>query len=76
MTSVRKMKLNLFIGVLLGVICCSIVTLVSFLIEEESNEEGKQPVPQMLILPPPEMEEDLDIHPPLDLNPSDYSNVA
>ena len=55
MTSVRKMKLNLFIGVLLGVIGCSIVTLVSFLIEEESNEEGKQPVPQMLILPPPEM---------------------
>ena len=76
MTSVKKMKLNLFIGVLLGVIGCSIVTLVSFLIEEESNEKGEQPVPQMLILPPPEMEEDLDLHPPLDLNPSDHSNVA
>jgi len=70
------MKLNLFIGVLLGVIGCSIVTLVSFFIEEEPNEEGEQPVPQMLILPPPEMEEDLDLHPPLDLNPLDYSNVA
>ena len=70
------MKLNLFIGVLLGVIGCSIVTLVSFLIEEEPNEEVEQPVPQMLILPPPEMEEDLDLHPPLDLNPLDYSNVA
>ena len=70
------MKLNLFMGVLLGVIGCSIVTLISFLMEEEPNEKGKQPLPQMLILPPPEMEEDLDLHPPLDLNPSDHSNVA
>ena len=70
------MKLNLFIGVLLGVIGYSVVTLVSFLIKEEPNEEVEQPLPQMLILPPPEMEEDLDLHPPLDLNPSDHSNVA
>ena len=70
------MKLNLFIGVLLGVIGYSVVTLVSFLIKEEPNEEVEQPLPQMLILPPPEMEEDLDFHPPLDLNPSDHSNVA
>jgi hypothetical protein len=75
-TSVKKMKLNLFMGVLLGVIGCSIVTLISFLMEEEPNEEGRKPLPQMLILPPPEMEEDLDLHPPLDLNPSDHSNVA
>ena len=61
MTSVKKMKLNLFIGVLLGVIGCSIVTLISFLMEEEEpNEEGRKPLPQMLILPPPEIEKEPD----------------
>ena len=75
MTSVRKMKLNLFFGVIIGVIgYCSIIIVSSFF--KEPQEEIQNPVPQMLILPPPEMEEDFDIHPPLDLNPSDYSNVA
>ena len=75
MTSVRKMKLNLFLGIIIGVIgYCSIIIVSSFL--KEPQEEIQNPVPQMLIIPPLEIEEDLDIHPPLDINPSDYSNVA
>ena len=43
---------------------------------KQPEEENQKPIPQMLILPPLEIEEDLDIHPPLDLNPLDYCNVA
>jgi hypothetical protein len=69
------MKLNLFLGIIIGVIgYCSIIIVSSFL--KEPQEEIQNPVPQMLIIPPLEIEEDLDIHPPLDINPSDYSNVA
>ena len=75
MTSVRKMKLNLFLGIIIGVICYCSITIISFLLKEP-EEEKQKPIPQMLILPPLEIEEDLDIHPPLDLNPLDYSNVA
>ena len=75
MTSVRKMKLNLFFGLIIGVIGCCSIAIISFLFKKP-EEQKQKPIPQMLILPPPEMEEDLDIHPPLDLNPSDYSNVA
>ena len=74
MTSVRKMKLNLFLGIIIGVIGYCSITIISFLLKEP--EEEQKPIPQILILPPPEMEEDLDIHPPLDLNPADHSNVA
>ena len=69
------MKLNLFFGVIIGVIGYSSITIISFLLKNP-EEQKQKPIPQMLILPPPEMEEDLDIQPPLDLNPSDYSNVA
>ena len=75
MTSVRKMKLNLFLGIIIGVIGYCSITIISFLLKEP-EEEKQKPIPQMLILPPLEIEEDLDIHPPLDLNPLDYSNVA
>ncbi len=75
MTSVRKMKLNLFFGLIIGVIGCCSIAIISFLLKKP-EEEKQRPIPQILILPPPEMEGDLDIHPPLDLNPSDYSNVA
>ena len=74
MTSVKKMKLNLFFGLIIGAIGYCIIVIISALLEEPKQEQ--RPIPQILILPPPEMEEDLDIHPPLDLNPSDYSNVA
>ena len=75
MTSVRKMKLNLFLGIIIGVIGYCSITIISFLLKEP-EEKKQKPIPQMLILPPLEIEEDLDIHPPLDLNPLDYSNVA
>jgi hypothetical protein len=75
MTSVRKMKLNLFFGVIIGVIGYCSITIISFLLKNP-EEQKQEPIPQMLILPPLEIEEDLDIHPPLDLNPLDYSNVA
>jgi len=68
------MKLNLFLGIIIGVIGYCSITIISFLLKEP--EEEQKPIPQILILPPPEMEEDLDIHPPLDLNPADHSNVA
>ena len=53
----------------------SLITMISFLLKNP-EEQKQKPIPQMLILPPLEIEEDLDIHPPLDLNPLDYSNVA
>ena len=74
MTSVKKMKLNLFFGIIIGAIGYCIIVITSSFLEEP--EEYQKPIPQILILPPPEMEEDLDIHPPLDLNPADHSNVA
>ena len=75
MTSVKKMKLNLLFGLIIGFIGCCIITIISFLLKKP-EEEKQRPIPQILILPPPEMEEDLDIHPPLDLNPDDHNNVA
>jgi len=74
-TSVKKMKLNLFFGLIIGIIGYCSITIISFLLKNP-EEEKQKPIPQILILPPPEMEEDLDIHPPLDLNPADHSNVA
>ncbi len=69
------MKLNLLFGLIIGFIGCCIITIISFLLKKP-EEEKQRPIPQILILPPPEMEEDLDIHPPLDLNPDDHNNVA
>ena len=74
MTSVKKMKLNLFFGLIIAAIGYCIIVIISALLQEPEQEQ--RPIPQILILPPPEMEEDLDIHPPLDLNPADHSNVA
>ena len=68
------MKLNLFFGLIIGAIAYCIIIIISALLKEPEQEQ--KPIPQILILPPPEMEEDLDIHPPLDLNPADHSNVA
>lgn len=77
MTSVRKMKLNLFFGVIIGIIGYCSITIISFLLKNP-EEQIQNPVPQMLILPPLEIEEDipLDLHPPLDLNSLDHKNVA
>jgi len=69
------MKLNLFFGLIIGIIGYCSITIISFLLKKP-EEEKQKPIPQILILPPLEIEEDLDIHPPLDLNPSDHSNVA
>ncbi len=69
------MKLNLLFGLIIGVIGCCSIAIISFLLKKP-EEEKQKPIPQILILPPPEMEEDLDIHPPLDLNADDHSNVA
>jgi|TARA_R100001163_G_scaffold61353_1_gene51275 hypothetical protein len=77
MTSVRKMKRNLFVGIIVTVTVFMAVAVTLQYQTNNETEEKQDPIPQILILPPPPLIEDnLDLHPPLDLHPLNNSNVA
>ena len=74
MTSVKKMKVNLCLGIFIGAIIYCGMTILSNMLHKEPKKES---VPQILILPPP-VEEDfpLDLHPPIELKPLMHDNIA
>ncbi len=74
MTSVKKMKRNLSLGIFIGAIVFCIMTIISNIIHKEPEES---PIPDLIILPPPPEEGvPLDLHPPIELHPLDHDNVA
>ena len=63
------MRVNLLVGILVAAITYGVVMVVSFFSEEKQIKESLEPIPQILILPPPPQE-------PLDLHPLDGPNIA
>jgi hypothetical protein len=71
------MKRNLFVGIIVTVTVFMAVAVTLQYQTNNETEEKQDPIPQILILPPPPLIEDnLDLHPPLDLHPLNNSNVA
>ena len=76
MTSIKEMKRNFFVGIIVAAMVYSaIVVTVQYINSREAKREDR--IPELLILPPP-FEEDfpLDLHPPIDLRPLKHDNVA
>ena len=76
MTSIKQMKRNFFVGIIVAAMVYSaIVVTVQYINSKEEKRQDR--IPELLILPPP-FEEDfpLDLHPPIDLRPLKYDNLA
>ena len=74
MTSVKKMRTTLLVGIIVTVAVFFAVAVTSFHESQDDQEELIQPVPQILIFPEPPL-----IDPPqnaTEFDPSNYKNLA
>ena len=74
MTSVKKMRTTLLVGIIVAVAGFFAVGVTSFHESQDDKEELMPPLPQILIFPEPPL-----IEPPKnlpDVNPSNYHNIA
>ena len=74
MTSVKEMKRNFFVGIIVAAMVYSaVVVTVQYINSKEDKRED--PIPELLILPLLPNDLPLD-NPPIDLRPLKYDNLA
>ena len=74
MTSVKKMRTTLLVGIIVAVAVFFAVAVTSFHESQDDKEELMPPLPQILIFPEPPLIEPPENLP--DVNPSNYHNIA